>query len=184
MKQVYLSWTSKVPTRPGLYVKTDGRGTTRLVAVSVERFMNGDRHAYLMDVTPDFVRGALNGLKRETLHHLKGSHDKTHVSFLGPIKLPNIPTDRKLSRASRTLPIEPGIYFHSMNLGHGWLTQLVSISVHRYHVGGAEPHHELFAMELHGFDSLALPESAINRGVLTLALPRLQELNLQQLRRC
>lgn len=174
----YLTWQQKVPTRPGLYIRTDGHGGTTLVLVSTERFIDGSLHAKLTHVSDDYVRERPTPI-HEVLHRLPGSSGKTHAKFLGPIKLPRVPSRTALSRATRDqTPASPGIYFVSRDLGHAWTTSLVAISIHRYQAGESS-RDELFALELPSLENHNLEK--VPGIVITPALPAHRKLNLQQL---
>jgi hypothetical protein len=173
----YLSWQHKVPTRPGLYIRTDGAGDTALVLASIERFIDGSRHAKLTHVSADFVPGPVKPV-HEVLHHLRGDREKTRANFLGPIKLQRVPSNRALSRSELIMPAEPGIYYLSRNLGHAWIHQLIAVSIHRYQVGEGT-REELFATDLPSFESRKL--EALSGMILTPVLPQYRKLNLQQL---
>lgn len=180
-----LTWLATVPSRPGLYIRTFGEGPVSLMLVSIERFLGGSRHAYLTEVTADFVRGPLSTPIRESMHYLRGDTKKTRAMFLGPIKLPRVPSQRALERASRALPNEPGVYYVSRNLGHAWLHTVTAVSVHRYtsihrYTGIETPKDELFAFDLPCLEPRNI-EAEANDTVFTMALPHHRRLNLQEL---
>lgn len=179
MNNPYLTWQAKAPSRAGLYIRTDGFGKVQLLDVSVESFLDGSSRVNLTDVTAGYVRGALDKPVRESIDVLPGDNGKTSTSFLGPIALPAPPSERSLAQAQYALPSEPGIYFLSRNYGHGWVHQLVAVSIHRYLIGQT-PHDELFAIDLPSLERRELKGD--DRGViLTLALRDHRQLNLQML---
>lgn len=176
----HLSWQNKVPTRPGLYVRTHGQGDLALFLVSVERFFDGTIKAHLKGVVAQFIARAA-APHGESLFQLHGDHTPTKASFLGPIKLKAPPAAKTLARHGVQTPPQPGIYYLSRDLGHDWKHELVAVSIHRYVVPGGT-RDELFYTDLASFEEKRNLER-IPGAVLTLALPQLCDLNLQQLRK-
>ncbi len=179
MKNQYLTWQAKAPTHPGLYIRTDGFGKVQLMHASVQRFLDSSRIVHLTEVVPGFVANPVIRPVSESLHVMPADSGNTTSKFLGPVKLPKPPTDKKLAKSEYALPTEPGIYYLSRNLGHRWLPQLVAVNIHRYLLGGVTPVDELIAFDLPSLERRDLKDD--DRGViLTLALPY-PRLNLQTL---
>lgn len=177
----YLTWQNKVPTRAGLYIRTKGQGDLALFLVSVEHFFDGSIKAHLATVHAQFMPRQSPG-RGETLFQLPGDRQPTQASFLGPIKLPCPPAAKTRAKSGVTVPTEPGIYYLSRDLGHAWKHELIAVGIHRYQLSPDATRDELIYTDLATLEEKTNLEQ-IPGAVMTLALPQLHKLNLQQLRK-
>ncbi len=171
----FLRFTAEIPSVPGLFFRNDGE----LLLVSVEEHFNGRRNIWATIVTPDWVPAKPQHQTKfllEADQRLGGDVP----TFLGPIKLNDMPRVSELQRDEPQQPAEPGLFFMSRNVGHTWLTTVVSVSIHRFTKRIRVPDtDELFGLALPSLEDV--PVEAGRNCIFTLALPRTERLDLERL---